>query len=131
MSGSYYATSNWVNPTTATIVPLSAGPPWPGWHWDKGKWVSGPFPRFYTALLTLVSCVIFLIRRNVLRIRRFLNPEMKGWPSKDANYILYMEIAFMVALLTMNGADSLLQKMGSEHYAQVGGFLISGMLTEP
>ncbi len=83
------------------------------------------------ALLTLISCVIFLIRRNIVKVRRFLNPEMKGWPSKDANYILYMEIAFMVALLTMNGADSLLQKMGSEHYTQIGGFLISGLLTEP
>lgn len=83
------------------------------------------------ALLTLISCVIFLIRRNIVKVKRFLNPEMKGWPKKDANYILYMEIAFMVALLTMNGADAALQKLGSEHYSQTGSFFISGWLTEP
>ena len=83
------------------------------------------------ALLTLISCVIFLIRRNIVKVKRFLNPEMKGWPKKDANYILYMEIAFMVALLTMNGADAALQKLGAEHYSQTGSFFISGWLTEP
>ncbi len=83
------------------------------------------------ALLVLISCVIFLIRRNIVKVRRFLNPEMKGWPKQDANYILFMEIAFMIALLTMNGADAALQKIGSEHYTQTGSFLISGWLTEP
>ncbi len=83
------------------------------------------------ALLVLISCVIFLIRRNIVKVRRFLNPEMKGWPKSDANYILFMEIAFMVALLTMNGADVALQKLGAEHYTQTGSFLISGFLTEP
>ncbi|SMC52886.1 (Fe-S)-binding protein [Moheibacter sediminis] len=83
------------------------------------------------ALLTLVSCVIFLIRRNVIKVKRFLNREIKGWPKSDANYILYMEIAFMVALLTMNGADSLLQQTGSAHYSEAGGFPISSWLTAP
>lgn len=83
------------------------------------------------ALLVLISCVVFLIRRNILKIRRFLNPEMKGWPKQDANYILFMEIAFMVALLMMNGADTSLQRIHSEHYTQTGSFLVSGFLTEP
>jgi heterodisulfide reductase subunit C len=83
------------------------------------------------AVLVLVSCVIFLIRRNIVKVRRFLNPEMKGWPKQDANYILLMEVAFMVALLMMNGADTCLQRLGSEHYTQTGSFLISGYLTEP
>lgn len=83
------------------------------------------------ALLTLISCVIFLIRRNIVKVKRFLNPEMKGWPKNDANYILYMEVAFMVALLTMNGADTALQKLGADHYSQTGSFFISGWLTEP
>lgn len=83
------------------------------------------------ALLTLISCVIFLIRRNIIKVKRFLNREIKGWPKQDANYILYMEIAFMVALLTMNGADSLLQQMGSEHYSKAGGFPVSSWLTAP
>jgi len=85
----------------------------------------------FLAFMVMISCIIFLIRRNIVKVRRFLNTEMKGWPKADANYILYMEVAFMVALLTMNGADAALQKLGSEHYTQTGSFLISGWLTEP
>ena len=40
------------------------------------------------ALLVIVAVVVFWIRRNVQRLRRFMNPEMKGWPKNDANYIL-------------------------------------------
>ena len=83
------------------------------------------------ALMVLISCVIFLIRRNIVHVKRFMNPEMKGWPKSDANYILFIEIALMVALLIMNGADSALQKIDSEGYTQTGSFLISGFLTEP
>ena len=85
----------------------------------------------FLAFMVMISCIIFLIRRNIVKVRRFLNPEMKGWPKADANYILYMEIAFMVALLTMNGADAALQNLGAEGYTQTGSFLISGWLTEP
>lgn len=83
------------------------------------------------ALLVLISCVIFLVRRNVLKVQRFMKPEMNNWPKKDANYILYMEIAFMFALLMMNGADTALQKLNATGYTQTGSFLISGWLTEP
>jgi heterodisulfide reductase subunit C len=83
------------------------------------------------ALLVLISCAIFLIRRNILRIKRFMKKEMEGWPWKDANYILIMEIVLMVALLTMNGADVALQQLGNEHYVETGSFFISGWLTEP
>lgn len=83
------------------------------------------------ALLVLIGCVIFLIRRNILHVKRFMKREMKGWPWKDANYILMMEIVLMTALLMMNGADLALQKLGSEHYIQTGNFLISSWLTEP
>ncbi|MFV0305093.1 MAG: 4Fe-4S dicluster domain-containing protein [Moheibacter sp.] len=83
------------------------------------------------AFLVLISCVVFLIRRNIVKIKRFWSPEMKGWPKDDANYILYMEVAFMFALLTMNGADTALQNLGTEHYTQTGNFLISSWLTEP
>lgn len=85
----------------------------------------------FLAFMVLVSCIIFLIRRNIVKVKRFLNPEMKGWPKSDANYILYMEVAFMVALLMMNGADAALQKLGAEGYTQTGSFLMSGWLTEP
>lgn len=83
------------------------------------------------AFLVLISCVIFLVRRNIVKVKRFMNPEMKGWPKQDANYILYMEVSFMAALLLMNGADVALQKIGAEGYTQTGSFLISGWLTEP
>src|SRR5690606_3974128 len=68
------------------------------------------------ALLVLVSCVIFLIRRNVLRIKRFHSAEMTSWPRNDANFILIAEILLMVAFLTMNGADYVLQSKGAAHY---------------
>lgn len=83
------------------------------------------------AFLVMISCIIFLFRRNVVKVGRFWKPEMKGWAKDDANYILIMEIAFMLALFTMNGADQVLQVMGAEHYAKVGTFPISSWLTAP
>lgn len=77
------------------------------------------------ALLVIVSVVIFWIRRNIIRIKRFLNKEMKGWPKNDANIILYIETALMLLFLTMNAADYHLQQAGAAHYAQVGSFPIS------
>lgn len=77
------------------------------------------------ALLVLVACVIFLIRRNVLRIRRFNLAEMTSWPKTDANLILITEILLMTAFLMMNGADHELQSRGVAHYIQAGSFPIS------
>ncbi len=80
------------------------------------------------ALLVLLACVVFLIRRNLVRVQRFFKPEMKGWPSLDGNLILIFEIALMTALLMMNGADQVLQARGAEHYASAGSFPISEAL---
>ena len=80
------------------------------------------------ALLVLVACVIFLIRRNVLAIKRFGMKEMIGWPKTDANIILIVEVLLMGAFLKMNAADSILQARGVEHYSQAGAFPISAML---
>lgn len=77
------------------------------------------------ALLVLVACVIFYIRRNVLRIRRFTLAEMTSWPKTDANLILITEILLMTAFLLMNGADHELQSRGVAHYIQAGSFPIS------
>lgn len=77
------------------------------------------------ALLVLVSCLIFLVRRNVLRLKRFFGKEMTSWPKTDANLILITEILLMGAFLLMNAADTQLQNLGSEHYTQVGSFPIS------
>ena len=34
------------------------------------------------AVLVFVSVIIFWIRRNVIKLKRFLSKEMKGWPKK-------------------------------------------------
>lgn len=61
------------------------------------------------ALLVLVACVIFLIRRNIKRIKRFTSTDLNGWPRSDANYILITEIVLMSLFLLMNSSDTLLQ----------------------
>lgn len=80
------------------------------------------------ALLVLVSVIVFLIRRNVLNIKRFGFREMIGWPKTDANIILIVEVLLMLAFLSMNATDSILQSRGADHYAEAGSFPISSML---
>ena len=80
------------------------------------------------ALLVLIGCVLFITRRFISNIPRFHKPEMKGWPTKDATIILVTEIVLMIAILKMNAADQVLQRMGSEHYTQVGSFPVSQYL---
>ena len=82
------------------------------------------------AVLVIVACVIFLIRRNVIRLRRFTSHDLDGWPRSDANYILITEIVLMSLLLTLNASDTLLQTRGLEHYAAhpTGNFLFSQYL---
>lgn len=82
------------------------------------------------ALLVLVTCIIFLIRRNIIRLPRFKSNDLNGWPRSDANYILITEIILMSLFLKMNAADTLLQMRGSEHYAThpTGNFIISQYL---
>ena len=57
------------------------------------------------ALLVLISVVVFWIRRMVLKIPRFWNKEMKGFPKNDALYILYFEMVLMSLFLIMNATD--------------------------
>jgi ferredoxin len=94
------------------------------------------FGSFYTVLMNvfeflavavLVSCVIFLIRRNVLKVRRLSSPELAGWPKLDANIILMTEIVLMLAILTMNASDQILQKI-DPHYTATGKLYFSSML---
>lgn len=79
------------------------------------------------ALLVLVSVVLFWIRRNVLEIKRFLSPEMKGWPKQDGNIILYFEVVLMGLFLLMNSSDYALQQMGAAHYIQAGSYPVSSL----
>ena len=91
--------------------------------------------NFFELLATgvIIACVVFLIRRNLLKTPR-LNaeqyPEMKGWPEKDGNLILIFEIILMVAFLKMNAADVVLQERGVGHFAEIntGRFLVSSLL---
>jgi heterodisulfide reductase subunit C len=84
------------------------------------NWVIGFFEIL--AVLTLVAVIAFLFRRNVLKIRRFNMRELEGFPRKDANTILYIEVALMTMLLIMNSAEGAIRiKEGVTN----GGFLIT------
>jgi ferredoxin len=85
------------------------------------NWVIGFFEVL--AVLTLVAVISFLIRRNVLNVRRLNMKELDGWPRKDANTILYIEVALMTMLLLMNIAEGAIRIQHGEG----GGFLISGL----
>jgi len=65
------------------------------------------------ALLVFISVIIFWLRRNMLRIKRFMSNEMVGWPKKDANLILYFEIVLMGLFIIMNATDVEFQEMNS------------------
>ena len=62
------------------------------------------------ALLVLVSVIIFWLRRNVIRLKRFWSKEMTSWPKNDGNIILYFEMVLMSLFLIMNAADSSFQE---------------------
>lgn len=80
------------------------------------------------ALLVLVSCIIFLTRRTLVKVRRLAMKELDGWPRSDAHYILIFEIVLMALFLTMNAADRNLQIRDHEQYRVVGSFWISGII---
>ncbi|MBU3743528.1 MAG: Fe-S oxidoreductase, partial [Sediminibacterium sp.] len=80
------------------------------------------------ALGVLLVCVLFLIRRNITRVKRLVHGDLAGWPASDANYILLAEIVLMSLFLTMNAADQLIQTTGNSHYPSTGNFLISQWL---
>ncbi len=74
------------------------------------------------AFLVLITVIVFWIRRMVIRIPRFWNKEMKGFPKNDALYILYFEMVLMSLFLIMNATDVQFQELSS-------GNLISQFLT--
>lgn len=57
------------------------------------------------SVLALIATIVFLIRRNIIKTPRFQQAEMKGWPFKDANIILYLEILLIFFIFLMNSAD--------------------------
>lgn len=85
----------------------------------------------WLALGVLVVCVVFLVRRNIIKLARFISSDLDGWPRSDANYILLAEIALMCLFLTMNACDTILQARGATHYAEhlTGSFAVSQWLS--
>ncbi len=105
----------------------------------KHRLFAGPLGAFYIflinafeilALLVLLACAIFLARRNIIKLKRFISKDLDGWPRSDANYILITEIILMSLFLTLNASDTLLQARGVEHYAAnpTGNFILSQYL---
>lgn len=82
------------------------------------------------ALLVIVVCVVFLARRNFLKLKRFISKDLNGWPRSDANNILITEIVLMSLFLIMNACDRAIQLApdAPEHYQATGSFIISGLL---
>ena len=62
----------------------------------------------FFAVLVIISCAVFLIRRNITKVNRFHLSEMKKWPKLDANLILIFEIVLMIFLLNMNATDTVI-----------------------
>ena len=105
----------------------------------KHRLFASPLPGLYQflinafevlALLVLLACAIFLIRRNIIKLKRFISKDLDGWPRSDANYILITEIILMSLFLMLNASDTLLQARGVEHYAAnpTGNFILSQYL---
>lgn len=81
------------------------------------------------ALLVVIAVVIFFIRRNFYGIKRFTMKELFGWPKHDANWILVIEFALMMAFFTMNSSDWVLQQR--QVLAAHGSFPISANILGP
>lgn len=79
------------------------------------------------AALVLIAVFAFWSRRNVIKLRRFVSSDLKGWPKNDANYILYFEVVLMTLFLLMNASDLHLQNVpgGFSHYFKAGFFPVS------
>jgi heterodisulfide reductase subunit C len=57
------------------------------------------------AVLVLVAVLVFWIRRNIIKLKRFTSSDLVGKPKNDANYILYFEVVLMSLFLIMNATD--------------------------
>jgi len=75
-----------------------------------------------------IGTIVFLVRRNLLKLPRFHKDEMTGWPTLDGNLILYFEIILLIGVFSMNGADTVLQGIDPEHYSDTGNLAISSWL---
>lgn len=80
------------------------------------------------SVLAFIATIVFLVRRNIIKVPRLVKPEMKGWPTLDGNLILVGELLLLTGIFSMNGADTVLQSMNSPHFIDTGNFAISSWL---
>jgi heterodisulfide reductase subunit C len=82
------------------------------------------------SVLAFIATVIFLARRNLLKLPRLTMKELSGWPKQDANLILIAEITLICFIFMMNGADEVLYSQGKSHLEGQGslGFSISSLI---
>jgi heterodisulfide reductase subunit C len=81
------------------------------------------------AILVVIAVVLFFVRRNFYGVKRLTMKELFGWPKQDANWILIIEFALMMAFFTMNASDWALQQRGV--LAAHGSFPVSSSLLAP
>lgn len=103
-----------------------------GTHRFFAPWLGSLYPVLmnlfeFLAVAVMLACVVFLLRRFVLKLPRFWSAEMTSWPRLDAALILITEIVLMWAILFMNASDQLLQGQ-DEHYTQTGRLFFSAFL---
>ncbi|PBJ09008.1 (Fe-S)-binding protein [Flavobacterium sp. ACN6] len=77
------------------------------------------------AILVIFAVTVFWIRRNFIRLKRFIHSDLKGFPKSDANYILYFETVLMILFLLMNAADLHLQNVPGGVFHKAGSFPVS------
>ncbi len=75
------------------------------------------------AFLVTFGCAAFLVRRNIIKVKRLVMKDLDGWPKTDANLILISEILIMGSLFIMNAAEQMIP--AAEH---AGWFPISSYL---
>ena len=80
------------------------------------------------SLLAFIATVVFLARRNLLKLPRFHMSEMTGWPKLDGNLILLGELLLLIGIFSMNGADKVLQGIDPAHYPNTGPLAVSSWL---
>lgn len=85
----------------------------------------------FLAILVILACVFFLIRRNIFKVKRFSGLEMTNWPKLDANLILIFEIILMFAIMTMNASDQILQERNIAGYPNTGLMVFSEIFASP
>ena len=97
----------------------------------------GSFYTFTISFIEILSVaaffatIVFLARRNLLKLPRLNMKEMIGWPTKDANLILIFELILLTCIFTMNGTDEVLYNRGLSHASNMSGsfgFSVSSFL---